>query len=80
MLQSSSSLYLILIKVLNKSLQDFICAACSFCIPTTVAHKHSIYNWIWLNSKKGPEVMKKNSCSTQLSMKFFLHINVKMPC
>ena len=27
----------------------------------------------------GPEVIKKNSCSTQLSMKFFLLINVKMP-
>ena len=27
----------------------------------------------------GPEVIKHFSCSTQLSMKFFLHINVKMP-
>ena len=26
-----------------------------------------------------PEVMKKNSCSTQLSSKFILLINVKMP-
>ena len=26
----------------------------------------------------GPEVIKK-SCSTQVSMNFFLHINVKMP-
>ena len=27
----------------------------------------------------GPEVIKHFSCSTQLSMKFFLSINVKMP-
>ena len=27
----------------------------------------------------GPEVIKHFSCSTQLSMKFFLLINVKMP-
>ena len=27
----------------------------------------------------GPEVIKLFSCSTQLSMKFFLLINVKMP-
>ena len=27
----------------------------------------------------GPEVIKHFSCSTQLSMKFFLHINVKIP-
>ena len=27
----------------------------------------------------GPEVIKPFSCSTQLSMKFFLLINVKMP-
>ena len=31
-----------------------------------------------LTAKSGPEVIKK-SCSTQLSMKFFLLINVKMP-
>ena len=31
------------------------------------------------NCKQGPEVIKKFSCSTQLSMKFFLLINVKMP-
>ena len=27
----------------------------------------------------GPEVIKLFSCSTQLSMKFFLLINIKMP-
>ena len=27
----------------------------------------------------GPEVIKLFSCSAQLSTKFFLHINVKMP-
>ena len=29
--------------------------------------------------KSGPEIIKLFSCSTQLSMKFFLLINVKMP-
>ena len=29
--------------------------------------------------KSGPEVIILSSCSTQLSMKFFLLINVKMP-
>ena len=29
--------------------------------------------------RPGPDVIKKNSCSTQLSMLFFLLINVKMP-
>ena len=32
-----------------------------------------------LPSQPGPEVIKLFSCSTQLSMKFFLLINVKMP-
>ena len=30
-------------------------------------------------NRLGPEVIKLFSCSTQLSMKFFLLINVKMP-
>ena len=30
-------------------------------------------------TQTGPEVIKHFSCSTQLSMKFFLLINVKMP-
>ena len=30
-------------------------------------------------AKSGPEVIKLFSCSTQLSMKFFQLINVKMP-
>ena len=30
-------------------------------------------------AESGPEVIKLFSCSTQLSMKFFLLINVKMP-
>ena len=29
--------------------------------------------------RAGPEIIKLFSCSTQLSMKFFLLINVKMP-
>ena len=29
--------------------------------------------------RSGPEVIKRFSCSTQLSMKIFLLINVKMP-
>ena len=31
------------------------------------------------SEKAGPEVIKLFSCSTQLNMKFFLLINVKMP-
>ena len=31
------------------------------------------------NIKPGPEVIKLFPCSTQLSMKFFLLINVRMP-
>ena len=31
------------------------------------------------NCMSGPEVLKKKSCSTQLSMKFILLINVEMP-
>ena len=34
---------------------------------------------ILLNISPGPEVTKLFSCSTRLSMKFFLLINVKMP-
>ena len=30
-------------------------------------------------AKPGPRLQKKNSCSTQLSMKCFLLINVKIP-
>ena len=32
-----------------------------------------------MNRQTGPKVIKLFSCSTQLSMKFFLLINVKMP-
>ena len=32
-----------------------------------------------LRSRAGPEVIKLFSCSTQLSLKFILLINVKMP-
>ena len=31
------------------------------------------------HKQSGPEVIKLLTCSTQLSMKFFLLINVKMP-
>ena len=34
---------------------------------------------IWVATKPGPEVIKLVPCSTQLSMKFILLINVKMP-
>ena len=39
----------------------------------------SIVNVVHMSVKSGPEVKKKISCSTQLSMRFFLLINVKMP-
>ena len=40
-----------------------------------VLRKSSIYG----HKTSGPEVIKLFSCSTQLSMKFFLLINVEMP-
>ena len=36
------------------------------------------FTW-YLTSRSGPEVIKLFSCSTQLSKKFFLLINDKMP-
>ena len=42
-----------------------------------VLHRTSRSNFYL--SSPGPEVIKPFSCSTQLSMKFFLLINVKMP-
>ena len=36
-------------------------------------------NIVFYRFKPGPEVTKLFSCSTQLSMTFFLLINVKMP-
>ena len=39
-----------------------------------VEHENS-----FITSRPGPEVIKVFSCSTQLSMRFFLLINVKMP-
>ena len=58
----------------------FIEVACFF-------GKDSIYTflleYLWVLQVKpqrtGPEIIYKNSCSSQLSMKFFLLINVKMP-
>ena len=40
---------------------------------STVKKKTNIVWYPW------PEVIKEISCSTQLSMKFFLLVNVKMP-
>ena len=36
-------------------------------------------NLLKISMKSGPEIIKLFSCSSQLSMKFFLLINVKMP-
>ena len=36
-------------------------------------------NTVCANAESGPEVIKLFSCSTQLSMKIFLLINVEMP-
>ena len=42
-----------------------------------IRSEHQI--WLWVGNKgSGLEIIKK-SCSTQLSMKFFLLTNVKMP-
>ena len=40
---------------------------------------YCIINLQLCKGSTGPEVIKLFSCSTQLSMKFFLLINVKMP-
>ena len=40
------------------------------------AHTTLLVISLW---NSGPEVIKLFSCSTQLSMKFFLLINIKMP-
>ena len=37
------------------------------------------YVFCYSRAETGPEVIKVFSCSTQLSMNFFLLINVKMP-
>ena len=41
-----------------------------------VPYPHLVHFYVFL---PGPEVIKKILCSTQLNMKFFLLINVKMP-
>ena len=42
-------------------------------------HLFRLVQHVLFVSRSGPEVIKLCSCSTQLSMKFFLLINVKMP-
>ena len=39
-----------------------------------MAQSHYLLVW-----KAGPEIIKRFSCSTRFSIKFFLLINVKMP-
>ena len=48
----------------------------SFMVETTSASSRNI---LPETDRSCPEVIKLFSCSTQLSMKFFLLINVKMP-
>ena len=42
-------------------------------------HQAGGYKKNFMLNSSGPEVIKKISCSAQLSLKFFLFINVKMP-
>ena len=51
-----------------------LCPSISFVLIELIAESN-IHNILG----PGPEVIKHFSCSTQLSMKFFLLINVKMP-
>ena len=39
----------------------------------------NMYNFLPIVNSTGPEFVKRFSCSTQLSMKYFALINVKMP-
>ena len=50
--------------------------AFTLCLRYSIEAKDTSHrNWkLW----SGPEVIKKNSCSAQWSMKFFLPINIKM--
>ena len=48
-----------------------------FCIYSIMADAYIVKSP--LKAFTGPEVIKLSSCSTQLSMEFFLLINVKMP-
>ena len=57
----------------------------AFNVTTAIRESRSIflvikYRKVSLSqTKNGPEIIKLFPCSTQLSMKFFLLINVKMP-
>ena len=44
-----------------------------------ISYKLSFFQDKYAKESSGPEVIKLFSCLTQLSMKFFLLINVKMP-
>ena len=46
------------------------------CYTSAVESTWKVVSWLW---ESGPEVIKLFPCSTQLSMKFFLLLNVKMP-
>ena len=48
-------------------------------VKTLVFISHGAMDWSVIVVFLGPEVMKLFSCSTQLSTKFILLINVKMP-
>ena len=51
----------------------------TFGMSSDVVHKKSYLCSVLYLQISGPEVIKTISCSTQLSMKMFLLINVKMP-
>ena len=46
---------------------------------SNILHPNALYYHNYIAVQSGPEVIKLFSCSTQLSMKFSLLINMKMP-
>ena len=60
-----------MLKIIGKEI--FTVLRCFFCLSKPV------YSVSLLLPSTGPEVIKLNSCTTQLSTKFILLINVKMP-
>ena len=49
------------------------------CDETALGETGNNVGMVRFHERPGPEVIKLFSCSTQLSMEFFLLINVKMP-
>ena len=64
------------VRIESLSISQNVIAHLRICVQAVYAY---VANPAELTTSTGPEVIKLFSCSTQLSMKFFLFINVKMP-